>query len=128
MAGWAEREINLSLELSRMQSHLIAVMGQIVRGTMLLSPDGRITWANASMEKLLGFESGAMNGIAQEQAMAGDTVHDIREILAKGDEGESGDIKAMFRHKDGRILGLSATLVSSTVDGQRYSTLLVKRA
>ena len=80
------------------------------------------------MEKLLGLENGAMNGVAQEQAMADNTVHDIREILAKGDDGESDVIKAMFRHKDGRILGLSATLVASTVDGQRYSTLLVRRA
>jgi hypothetical protein len=124
LAGWAEREINLSQEFARIRGHLISVMGQIVRGVMLLGSNDRVFWANASMEKLLGHAPGALNGMALAQAMAEVTV---RELTAEQAEG-AREVEAMLRHKDGRIVTHKATLVVSIVDSERFVTLLVRRS
>lgn len=129
MAGWAEREINLSLEFARMRGHLVAVMEQIVRGVMLLTSDGRVSWANASMEKLLGYDSAALNGLPLEKVMADNSVHAITNApAAAGMESTASSLDAALRHKDGRIVTHKATLVSSTVDGERFATLMVRRS
>lgn len=128
MAGWVEREINLNLELAAMQARLTGVLGLVVRGVVLLGSDGRVTWVNASTEQLTGNASGSLNGVRVQQIFADSTVHEIQQIIAASDglqHAVARDI--MIRHKDGKIVTLGATMITSTIDGQRFVTVLINR-
>ena len=128
MAGWVEREINLSLELAALQARLTGILGQVLRGVVLLGSDGRVTWVNAGLEQLTGHEPGSLNGALTQRIFADKTVHDIEQIAATSDGlNHAVSREVMVRHKDGKIMTLGATLITSTIDGQRFTTALINR-
>jgi len=128
LAGWAEREINLSLERANMQARLVAVLGEIVRGVILLDARGRVSWVNKSMGQLLGLEPGTLTNAPAHQVFADKTIHDLQQIApAPGAANHTEQLEVMLRHKDGRFLSMESTVVTSLIDDERYGVMLVKR-
>ncbi len=130
LAGWAEREINLSIEFSRMHARLVSVLDRIAEGALLFGTDGRIQWANEQLSALLGHAAPDLAGKEIDSVVARESLGPVKkaiESLRPETEKGTTTLKAQMRHKDGRTLLLQLALVVSVVDGERLVTAVINR-
>lgn len=130
LAGWAEREINLSIEHSRIRAQLVSVLDRIAEGALLFGTDGRIQWANEQLSALLGHTAPDLAGKEIDSVVARESLGPVRkaiESLRPETEKGTTTLKAQMRHKDGRTLPLQLALVVSVVDGERLVTAVISR-
>jgi len=130
LAGWAEREINLSIEFSRMHARLVSVLENVADGAILFGPDGRIQWANERLVSLLGLSADDLQGRQIDSVVARESLETVRAALAglqPGAESTTASLQATLLHKDGKMLLMRLVLVVSVVDGERLVTAVINR-
>ena len=130
LAGWAEREINLSIELARMHARLVSVLENIAEGAILFGPDARIQWTNGRLAALLGHTTLDLNGKGIDSIVAREALEPVNraiEALRPGDDSSSTTLQALMRHKDGRTVLMKLSLVVSMLDGEKFVTGVINR-
>ena len=128
LAGWAEREINLSIELARMHARLVSVLDNIVEGALLFSTDGRIQWANGRASQLLGIAAPDLAGRSLESIFVRESLDRVSkaiDALLGASECSTGRMEVQMRHSNGRSLPVKSVLVVAIVGGERFITALI---
>lgn len=128
LAGWAEREINMSIEFARMQARLVAVLDNVADGAVLFGPDGRVQWANRRLVALLGLSADDLRGKALDSIVARQSQDAVKAALAglqPGADAATTSLQATLLHKDGKMLLMRLVLVVSVVDGERLVTVVI---
>jgi PAS domain S-box-containing protein len=79
----------------------------------VLTPDGRILYANATQERILGHEAGALNGTQQEKLYPKTTRALLQHYFAEAARGRAVGaelVRIKMRGRDRRILDLAANI------------------
>lgn len=130
LAGWAEREITLSLEFSRMHSRLVSVLENVAEGAILFGPDGDIEWANERLGELLGRPARTLHGQGIDDIVARESLSPVRKViesLQPNTEHSTNKLDAQLRPQDGKPVPVKMAFVVSIVDGERFVTAVINR-
>ena len=130
LAGWAEREINLSIAHAEVEARLTGVLDNVAEGAVLLAPDGLIHWTNEGLATLLGFTAKDLHQQKIDRLFSADALDAVSRALAQlnadaADGTTRLDVQCATR--DGRSLLVHVTLVASTVDAERSVTVVFSR-
>jgi PAS domain S-box-containing protein len=130
LAGWAEREINLSMEFSRMHSRLVSVLENVAEGAILFGPDGNIEWANERLAELVGQPAASLHGKDIDAVVMRESLSAVRKVieaLEPNTERSTGKIDAQLRQQGGKAATVKMAFVVSVVDDERFVTAVINR-